>query len=156
MSINFTCQACDNNISMEDEWAGQRVTCPQCRETVPVPGGRSESAVPASGAPRSAGAGSMQPKSQTAGPYAAGPGNTSTVVTTGNKYAKAGFIVALISGPTYFIGVIPLCAIILSWIGLATFDAEKHKDKWMAGWGLGIGILFMLMNIAFWRGWLEG
>ena len=151
MSINFTCQACDNEISMEDEWAGQRVKCPICRETVPVPGG----AVPASGVPRSTGAGSTQPESQSAGSYAAGLDQAGDAAKTKNNYATAGFIVALVSIPLYWVGIVPLVSIVLSCVGLGTFDEEKHNNKWMAGWGLGIGIVFMLMNVAFWQGWLD-
>jgi hypothetical protein len=155
MVISFTCHACGNDISMDEEWAGQRVKCPNCRETVPVPGGSNESTVPESGAPRSTGAGSTQPESQSAGSYAAVPGQAGDAEKTNNNYAKAGFIVAIVSMPLYWVGIIPLIAIVLSCVGLGTFDEAKHNNKWMAGWGLGIGIVFMLMNVAFWRGGFE-
>ena len=152
MSINFTCHACGNDISMEEEWAGQRVKCPECRETVPVPGGSNESTVSESRSPQPA-SGSNQYESETVGSYGAVPGHKNTAVKTINTHAKTGFILGLVSIFAAWLpligGVIPILAIIFSSIGFGTFNLDKHHKKWMAGWGLGLGIIYLLMAIFY-------
>jgi len=140
---------------MDDEWGGQRVKCPECRETVPVPGGTEESSVHAIASRQQPSVSLNPPSAEKGSRHTAEATHTTNGEQTDNGYAKSGFIVALVSIPLYFVGVIPLVAIVLSTIGLNTFDENTQKNKWMAGWGLGIGIVFMVMNYAFWRGWLE-
>ena len=45
------------------------------------------------------------------------------------------------------IGLLPIVAMILSGVGLATFDPTKHKNKWMGAVGLILGALFTLVNM---------
>jgi hypothetical protein len=62
-----------------------------------------------------------------------------------NPWAVWGFIIGLISVFFHWIGVIPIAAIVLSAMGLATFDPKTQKNQWMAGVGLGLGIVFGLV-----------
>ncbi|NQU19349.1 DUF4190 domain-containing protein [bacterium] len=62
-----------------------------------------------------------------------------------NKSAKTGFILGLSSILFYWIGIIPILAIIFSIIGLSTFDRTKQKGRWMAITGLIMGILYSLV-----------
>jgi hypothetical protein len=64
-----------------------------------------------------------------------------------NPMAVTGFILGIASIFLYVIGIIPLLGIIFSSIGLATFKEETEQGKWMAGWGLGISIVFMLVKL---------
>ena len=43
------------------------------------------------------------------------------------------------------LGLLAIAAIVCSAIGLGTFNADTQKRKWMAGWGLGLGILYTLI-----------
>jgi len=66
---------------------------------------------------------------------------------TNNKAAVAGFILGLLSILLAWIGIIPLCAIIFSVVGVCTFKPETQKNKWQVIVGLILGILFMLVNM---------
>jgi hypothetical protein len=61
--------------------------------------------------------------------------------------ALAGFCLGLASILLPSLGIVPLAAIVCSAIGLGTFNADTQKNKWMAGVGLGLGLLFMLVNL---------
>ena len=66
-------------------------------------------------------------------------------VRTHNRMALAGFCLGLVSilwGG--LLGLLPIAAIVCSAIGLGTFNADTQKNKWMAGVGLGIGIVYTL------------
>ena len=65
-----------------------------------------------------------------------------------NGFAATGFILGLASMPLYAIGIIPILAVIFSIIGLATFDEEKQKNRWMAGVGLALGVVFTIMTLS--------
>ena len=136
---------------MDDEWAGQRVKCPECRETVPVPGGINGPNQPSP--PTKTASFSNQDESEPVGSYAEVPGQTDVGVTTNNTHAKAGFILALVSifatGLAPIGGFVPVLAMVFSSIGLGTFSQKEHHNKWMACWGLGIGIVFLLMAIFY-------
>ncbi|MGI6415760.1 MAG: hypothetical protein ACOX1P_08845 [Thermoguttaceae bacterium] len=43
------------------------------------------------------------------------------------------------------IGLIPILAIVFSAVGLGTFKPNIHKNKWMAGVGLALGIVYTIM-----------
>ena len=61
-----------------------------------------------------------------------------------NWAAVTGFVLGLASILFYWLGLIPILAVVFSGIGLGTFDSEKHKRKWMAGVGLALGIIYTL------------
>jgi|LFRM01.2.fsa_nt_gb hypothetical protein len=63
-----------------------------------------------------------------------------------NKICATGFGFGFASIFLYFIGIIPLAGIIISIIGLATFDKEKQKNLWMGIVGLILNSLYMLVN----------
>lgn len=81
-------------------------------------------------------------------PAAQQPAIHAATAPSNNTMALVGFILGLVSVVLYMIGIIPLLAVVFSGIGLATFKPESQKNKWMAGVGLGLGILytFMMMN----------
>lgn len=63
-----------------------------------------------------------------------------------NKICATGFGFGLASIFLSFIGIIPLAGIIISIIGLTTFDKEKQKNLWMGVVGLVLNSLYMLVN----------
>ena len=65
---------------------------------------------------------------------------------TNNRMALVGFCLGLASILLFDLGLVPLAAIVCSAIGLGTFKADTQKHRWMAGVGLALGILFMLVN----------
>jgi len=62
-----------------------------------------------------------------------------------NPWALWGFIVGLVSVVFFWIGIIPLIGLVLSVIGLTSFKPESQKNKWMAGVGLCLSIIYTLM-----------
>ena len=64
-----------------------------------------------------------------------------------NRFAQVGFYLGLGSILLYELGIVPLAAIVCSGIGLKQFDKDAHKNKWMAFWGLGLGIVYYLVNM---------
>jgi DNA-directed RNA polymerase subunit RPC12/RpoP len=68
-----------------------------------------------------------------------------------NGAALTGFILGLASIILFFIGIIPILAVVFSSIGLATFKPEVQKNKWMAGVGLALGILYTIMMLSLHR-----
>ena len=65
---------------------------------------------------------------------------------TNNRMALVGFCLGLVSILLFDLGIVPLAAIVCSAIGLGTFKTDTQKNRWMAGVGLVLGILFMLVN----------
>lgn len=65
-----------------------------------------------------------------------------------NGFAMTGFILGLVSIVFYFIGIVPIVGIVFSAIGLARFNPELQKGKWMAGWGLGLSITYTVMFLT--------
>jgi hypothetical protein len=69
-----------------------------------------------------------------------------TTMTKNNWQSATGFYLGIASvflGG--LIGLLPIAAMILSGIGLATFDSDQHKNKWMGAVGLILGALFTLV-----------
>lgn len=66
-----------------------------------------------------------------------------------NGMAIAGFVLGIVSIFLYFIGILPILAIVFSSIGMATFKPESQKNKWMAGVGLALGIIYSLMMVNY-------
>lgn len=64
-----------------------------------------------------------------------------------NLIATTGFSLGIVSVFFYFIGILPILAIVFSSIGLATFKSELQKNKWMAGVGLALGIIYTFMYV---------
>ena len=64
-----------------------------------------------------------------------------------NGYAKAGLGLGIASVFLYFIGIIPLLAIIFSGIGWAKANEREGAGQTQAWIGLGLGIIYMLMNL---------
>jgi hypothetical protein len=62
-----------------------------------------------------------------------------------NSMAVTGFVLGIVSAFFYFIGILPILAIVFSSIGLGTFKPDSQKNKWMAGVGLALGIIYTLM-----------
>jgi hypothetical protein len=62
-----------------------------------------------------------------------------------NPMGATGFVLGIVSIFLYFIGILPISAIVFSAIGLGTFKEELQKNKWMAGVGLALGIIYTLM-----------
>ncbi len=62
-----------------------------------------------------------------------------------NSMAATGFVLGIVSVFLYFIGILPILAIVFSSIGLGTFKPDSQKNKWMAGVGLALGIIYTLM-----------
>ena len=63
-----------------------------------------------------------------------------------NRFARIGFYLGLASILLYELGIVPLAAIVCSGIGLSTFNENTEKKKWMAGWGLALGVVYLLLN----------
>lgn len=64
-----------------------------------------------------------------------------------NRYARIGFYLGLASILLADFGIVPLAAIVCSGIGLSTFNKSREKNKWMANWGLALGVLYFLVNM---------
>ena len=65
-----------------------------------------------------------------------------------NKYIKWGFVLGIVSVFVGgFIGIIPLATIVLSVLGLIKFDYTIHEKKWKGFVGLGLGILYFILNM---------
>jgi len=65
------------------------------------------------------------------------------VIKRNNIMALVGFILAIISVFVYsIVGIIPILALVFSIIGLTSFNAKIHKNKWMVTWGLIISIIY--------------
>ena len=65
-----------------------------------------------------------------------------------NAMGLTGFIIGLCSVALYAIGILPVLAIVFSGIGIGTFKPEAQKSSWMAYVGLGLGILYTIMNLS--------
>jgi hypothetical protein len=65
-----------------------------------------------------------------------------------NKLAVTGFCLGVLSVLYYELAVIPILGIAISAIALETFEPEKHKSRWMAGCGLGLSIICMVLAIT--------
>lgn len=78
---------------------------------------------------------------------APGPAPTCTGLVN-NPLALTGFVLGLAAVPLYFIGVIPILAVVFSAIGLARFDPARQKNKWMAGVGLALGVVYTLVSLG--------
>ena len=74
------------------------------------------------------------------------PTQMATNALTNNRMALVGFCLGLASILLFDLGILPLAAIVCSGIGLGTFKTDTQKNRWMAGVGLVLGILFMLVN----------
>lgn len=119
---NYSCR-CGNAFHVPD-WVDPPIRCPNC--------GSEQSLAGSSGSTSGSGGG-------------VGLGNE-----TNNGFGVTGFVLGLVSIFVYFIGIIPLLAMIFSAIGLSTFKEQTQKNKWMAITGLILGILFSILCIAFW------
>ena len=62
--------------------------------------------------------------------------------------AVIGFILGLLSVVLYTIGIIPILAIVFSGIGLVSFKPDAQKNKWMAGVGLALGVVYTIMMLS--------
>ncbi|WP_088257600.1 DUF4190 domain-containing protein [Fimbriiglobus ruber] len=71
----------------------------------------------------------------------------SSVEKSNNPVAIVGFLLGLLSVFLYAIGIIPILAIVFSGIGLATFNSETQKNKWVAGLGLALGVVYTIMML---------
>ena len=85
-------------------------------------------------------------KSSSGSTLSSRPTQMATNELTNNRMALVGFCLGLVSILLFNLGVLPWAAIVCSAIGLGTFKADTQKNKWMAGVGLVLGILFMLVN----------
>ena len=65
-----------------------------------------------------------------------------------NPCGLIGFGLGIASVFLSFIGIIPLLGIIFSVVGLVTHDDTKHEKAWQAKWGLGLSIVFGLVNMS--------
>jgi hypothetical protein len=64
-----------------------------------------------------------------------------------NVCALLGFILGCCL-PLAWIGIIPLAGVILSFIGLGTFNPKTEKNYWMGGVGLGLSLLGFLVFLS--------
>ncbi len=76
---------------------------------------------------------------------------TDTAGKHNNGMALTGFAFGLASIFLYGIGIVPILGIVFSGLGLGTFKSRVEKNRWMAGVGLGVSIVFTLMFL-FYRG----
>ena len=81
------------------------------------------------------------------------PTEMATNELTNNRMALVGCCLGLASILLFGLGLVPLAAIVCSAIGLGTFKADTQKHRWMAGVGLALGILFMLVHAEI-RGYI--
>jgi len=65
-----------------------------------------------------------------------------------NAFGLTGLILGVISVFLYQVGVLPILGLVFSGIGLAKFDKERHKHKWMAFVGLGLSAIYCLMYLV--------
>jgi LSD1 subclass zinc finger protein len=65
-----------------------------------------------------------------------------------NRFARIGFYLGLASILLFELGVVPLAALVCSVIGLSTFNENTENKKWMAGWGLALGVVYLLLNMS--------
>ena len=86
------------------------------------------------------------------GPGEASPHRVSASSTAGGKsnngMAVTGFVLGLASAVLYVIGIVPILAVVFSGIGLATFKPETQKNRWMAGVGLTLGVVYLIMMLS--------
>ena len=68
-----------------------------------------------------------------------------------NGYCIASFGLGIAGMLCYQVGILPLLAIIFGWIGLATFKKGAQQNRWMGMTGLILGILYLIMNVAYWH-----
>jgi len=67
-----------------------------------------------------------------------------------NALAVMGFLLGIASVfLAGLIGIFPILAIVFSSLGLGTFNPGSQKNKWMAGVGLTLGIIYTVMLITF-------
>ena len=59
-----------------------------------------------------------------------------------NKFAVAGFALGLASIFLYEIGIVPVLAVAISIVGLATYDPAEQTGRWMALVGLVLGVVY--------------
>jgi hypothetical protein len=64
-----------------------------------------------------------------------------------NPIALAGFCLGVTSVLLPSFGIIPLLGMAVSAVGLVTFDGSRHGNKWQARWGLGLSVVYMLVNM---------
>jgi hypothetical protein len=64
-----------------------------------------------------------------------------------NGMALTGFLLGLVSVAFYAIGIIPILAVVFSGIGLGTFKPAAQTNKWMAGVGLALGVVYTIMML---------
>jgi hypothetical protein len=69
-----------------------------------------------------------------------------STTTHNNPFGLAGFWFGVASVFLHSVGAIPLLGLVLSGIGLATYDETKHRNRWQAGWGMGLNLVYMLFN----------
>jgi hypothetical protein len=65
-----------------------------------------------------------------------------------NPMGLTGFILGLCSMVLYAIGILPILAIVFSGIGMRTFKPDTQKSPWMAYIGLGLGIVYTIMDLS--------
>jgi len=119
---NYSCR-CGNAFHVPD-WVDPPIRCPNCGSEQPSGGNVRHAGVTVSG--------------------------NGTQGKTNNRYGITGFVLGLVSVFFYFIGIIPLLAVVFSAIGLGTFQEANQKNNWMAITGLILGILFSILCIIFW------
>jgi len=66
-----------------------------------------------------------------------------------SKVSVAGFVFGLLSVFAYQIGILPILAVILSVIGLATHRSDERSGQWMAAVGLILGLLYTFMYLVY-------
>jgi len=73
-----------------------------------------------------------------------------------SKSAITGFVLCVISIPFFFVGIIPVIAIVFSSIGLnATGKKHKMRGRLMAWLGLVIGIVYAIKSGLLYFGYIE-
>jgi hypothetical protein len=65
-----------------------------------------------------------------------------------NPMALTGFILGCCAVVLYQVGIIPILALIFSSLGISHFDPAVHKNRWMGGVGLALGVIFTLMYLV--------
>lgn len=68
---------------------------------------------------------------------------------TNNGMAVTGFILGLASIFLYFIGILPIFAVVFGGLGLTTFNSQTHKNKWMAVVGLALGVIYTIAMLNY-------
>ena len=139
------CSGCSGEIGLPPDWKEETALCPKCGTSVPILASqpevqwrpRSEPAVKTAQLDSSATAQSA--------PYPA-PGQTDLPA---NGYAVTGLSLGIASVFLYFIGIIPLLAIIFSGIGLAKVKERQGKGQVQAWIGLVLGIVFSILCLSY-------